>query len=663
MYKNFFDFKERPFKLVPNPAYLFLSKCHEEALAHLSYAMGQGDGFVEITGEVGTGKTTLCRVFLENLKEDTEAAYIFNPKLDSIQLLKAINDEFQINSHSNNTKDLIDTLNLFLIEKKTQGKKVILVIDEAQNLTKDVLEQLRLLSNLETATSKLLQIIMVGQPELGDMLDSYELRQLGQRITLSCHITPMTYKETGEYIRHRIGIASKKPSVKFTISGLRAIYKYSRGVPRLINIACDRALLTAFVTGQRKISGKIARDAIDELLGRRDLKRRIIKRGAVPVLVASALSVALIMMFFGNFSKGQFKGLFNKAVNIQTPVTHDEEPFQVDAPQKTAFHPITVQEDKKFQTDSTSEQKLSETATENEKNIELQIPGPATADDNNIELQTLETAGPDEIKSDENKLGPETFEIAKLDDNNLEPEILKAVETDDNNLESKASNIVSNREHVEDLGEFLGNLEVVSTRETALNAATKLWNSKFETNHFLDNVVDDYTFFKLMAKQNGFFIYRVNDDFDLVKSLNLPAILELYQPGEQSPLYFTIVKIANSRIVLRSCEKWGEIEISQDEFKSYWSGVAYIPWRNHLALTGNIPTDAPKYSVIALKMLLNDIGFNDVKINSFYDEKTIESVKEVQKRHGIAVDGIVGPLTKIVLYNEKKSLAIPHLTG
>ena len=170
MYKNFFGFKERPFQLLPNPVYLFLSRSHEEALAHLIYAMSQGDGFVEITGEVGTGKTTLCRAFLEKLNENTEAAYIFNPKLDSVQLLKTINDEFGISSEADNSKDLIDTLNAFLMGKKAEGKKAILVIDEAQNLDKDVLEQIRLLSNLETTTSKLLQIILVGQPELGEML-------------------------------------------------------------------------------------------------------------------------------------------------------------------------------------------------------------------------------------------------------------------------------------------------------------------------------------------------------------------------------------------------------------------------------------------------------------------------------------------------------------
>jgi general secretion pathway protein A len=257
MYKYFFGFKENPFKLVPNPAYLFLSKSHEEALAHLTYALEQGEGFMEITGEVGTGKTTLCRAFLENLDHHTTAAYIFNPNLNSLQLLKTINDEFGIASNSDNIKDLINGLNVFLIEQKSKGKKTILLIDEAQNLTNEVLEQLRLLSNLETTKDKLIHIILIGQPELKEKLNSYELRQLEQRISLNCRLIPLNFKEVCNYIQHRIRIASEKTSIRFDPAAYQSIFGYSRGIPRLINIVCDRALLTAFVLDQQKITKDI----------------------------------------------------------------------------------------------------------------------------------------------------------------------------------------------------------------------------------------------------------------------------------------------------------------------------------------------------------------------------------------------------------------------
>ncbi len=311
MYENFFSFSEKPFKLVPNPAYLFLSKSHEEALAHLNYALAQGDGFVEITGEVGTGKTTLCRSFLENLDDNTTAAYIFNPRLGPKQLIKTINDELGIKYETDNTKDLIDKLNNFLMRQKAAGKKVILLIDEAQNLSRNILEQLRLLSNLETSREKLLQIILVGQPELSDILDSHELRQLGQRITLRYHLTPLNYKETVAYIKFRINIASRKAGIKFDRSAYRQIYNFSEGIPRVINIACDRALLTAFGLNQRRISGSVARASIKELKSRGARRRYDTIYGNRAIAFFVVLALVLIAVIFRQPIMQQISSFFS----------------------------------------------------------------------------------------------------------------------------------------------------------------------------------------------------------------------------------------------------------------------------------------------------------------------------------------------------------------
>jgi general secretion pathway protein A len=316
MYENFFSFSEKPFKLVPNPAYLFLSKSHEEALAHLNYALAQGDGFVEITGEVGTGKTTLCRAFLEHLDDSTIAAYIFNPRLGPKQLIKTINDELGIKYDTDNTKDLIDKLNAFLMHQKAAGKKVILLIDEAQNLSRNILEQLRLLSNLETSKEKLLQIILVGQPELSDILDSHDLRQLGQRITLRYHLTPLNFKETVEYIKYRINIAARKAGIRFDRSAVKQIYKYSGGIPRVINIACDRTLLTAFGLSQHKISGSIARASIKELKSRGAKRRQEWIYGNKAIIFFAALALILIGISFRQSLKNWIGSFF---VDTQTP--------------------------------------------------------------------------------------------------------------------------------------------------------------------------------------------------------------------------------------------------------------------------------------------------------------------------------------------------------
>ena len=270
MHKQFFGFRENPFKLAPDPAYLFLSSGHEEALAHLKYGISQGEGFISITGKTGVGKTLICIAFIDSLCEKTEVAYFSNPILSPEQLLKKIHRKFKISSDEYNAKSLLDAFYSFLMEKRRGRKRVVLIIDEAQKLEKDVFEQIRLLSNLETSRDKLIQIVLVGQPELTEMLNSYELRQMGQRISVSYHINPLTSLETKEYILYRINIASQGAQVEFDQSVFRHIFRYSSGIPRLINIACDKMLSTSYIYGQKRITGDIAKAAIRELTGKAD---------------------------------------------------------------------------------------------------------------------------------------------------------------------------------------------------------------------------------------------------------------------------------------------------------------------------------------------------------------------------------------------------------
>ncbi len=587
MYENFFGFKERPFQLVPNPAYLFLSRSHEEALAHLTYAVSQGDGFVEITGEVGTGKTTLCRVFLENLDQNIEAAYIFNPKLNAVQLLKAINDELGVDSNANNIKTLIDHLNFFLMEKKAEGKKVILVIDEAQNLSKEVLEQLRLLSNLETSTAKLLQIILVGQPELREMLDSHELRQLGQRITLSYHLMPLTFKETKEYIEHRIRVASRKPGLRFKWSALRAIYKYSGGIPRLVNIACDRSILTAYGLNQYKITGNIAKSSIRELAGRGDLNRYGLQGNMKPFLIFSSLCLILLLLVL--YSPVNFDFFKSR----KTPVSQTQSSkAAVSAKPETA--------------DNQPEHKAAETADQPPETAEHQESEKKPSED----LQT----------------NPETA-VAESGQNLLD---------------------------------FLGAKETRASRHSALKAALEAWNTDAVIKPYLDNMEDAPSFFRLGAKHNGLMTQRVESDVELIKRLNLPAIFEFNSPKGASPAYLTLVKTDERKMTFRS-EK-DLIDAEQEEVESYWSGTVYVLWKNFFAYSGSIPRDTSEDSVITLKMILRDIGFSEIEMNSTYDEQTREVIEGIQEKNGIRVDGVVGPLTKIILYNNMKSLEMPKLS-
>jgi general secretion pathway protein A len=260
MYTQHFRLSEPPFSIAPNPRYLYLSPQHREALAHLLYGIGVGGGFVVLSGEVGTGKTTLCRALLDQLPEDVEIALIFNPRLNSRELLAGICDELHIpySGPKASLKQLIDALNRHLLDAHARGRRVIVLIDEAQNLRFDVLEQVRLLTNLETNQTKLLQIILVGQPELNQILDRPNLRQLAQRITARYHLNPLSLTATRDYIRHRMTVAGGSERV-FSGNAIRAIHRQARGIPRLINVIADRALLGAYTLGKLRVSAPTAR--------------------------------------------------------------------------------------------------------------------------------------------------------------------------------------------------------------------------------------------------------------------------------------------------------------------------------------------------------------------------------------------------------------------
>ncbi len=264
MYKEFYGLREYPFNMTPDPAFLFLSRNHRVALDVLLYGIRERKGFIAITGEVGAGKTTLCRALLNSLDARTKTALILNPCLAPSQVLRVICDEFRLQPAKTTRKDLYDTINAFLLRELAAGHNVALIVDEAQNLRPAVLEQIRLLSNLETAKEKLLQIVLVGQPELADLLARDDLRQLQQRIAHHHHIAPLGLEEIGEYIQHRWHVAGGDNRLAWTEGALLLIHKFSRGVPRLINIFCDKALLAGYVLESRVMDAGVLQRAIED---------------------------------------------------------------------------------------------------------------------------------------------------------------------------------------------------------------------------------------------------------------------------------------------------------------------------------------------------------------------------------------------------------------
>ncbi len=566
MYNAFFGFREKPFKLVPNPEFLFLGKSHEEALAHLTYATTQGDGFVEITGEVGTGKTTLCRVFLESLDPNVEAAFIFNTRIDALGLLRAINSELGIDATAETPTELIWGLNTFLVEKRSKGQSVILLIDEAQNLSVDTLEQLRMLSNLETTKNKLLQIILVGQPELGELLDSYALRQLGQRINLSCRLLPMTRKETRDYMDHRINVASRRTCALFTRSAQNAIYDYSGGIPRLINIACDRALVAAYSLNRPKVTKSLAKLAIKELATRaKSHPGEAPARSKLVFATIMGLAIALIALF--QFSPARI-----------TPLFHTLSPAAVAPPGIEAPQPVSV---------------------------------------------------------------------------NIEP-----------NLQKPPAPAPPLKEKSRSLRTYLADQATTATREAALSRVIALWNGKpaAPVPDLISQMPVDDDFFRIAAIKEGLEVIRVKEAFPMVETLNLPVILPYLLPNQEEKAYLAMIRITNDhRCVIVAGTGAKEFKVTVRELSALVPKDAYIAYRERLGYSGIISRLSPRTAKINLKLLLGELGFPGIEITPDYDGPVQRAIKKVQAANGLTVDGLAGPITKIVLYNKKPSSSTPHL--
>ena len=320
MYQNFFGLHEKPFSIAPDPRYLYMTEQHREALAHLLFGIGDEGGFILLTGDIGTGKTTICRSLLNQLPDNADIAFIVNPRLSVNELLQSICDELGVDyTDSSSIKVLVDKLNQFLLESYASGRNTILIIDEAQNLADEVLEQLRLLTNLETSEKKLLQLILLGQPELNDKLAQDNLRQLAQRVTARFHLQPLSADETSAYIKHRLHVAGFRGEL-FSRAALKHIHNESRGVPRLVNVICDRSMLGAYTKDSIEIEYPIVLDACKEVLGREG-SRAAAKRStgisidlpwiSTALLARVAILLLLIGLTFVMFSSDALNAILN----------------------------------------------------------------------------------------------------------------------------------------------------------------------------------------------------------------------------------------------------------------------------------------------------------------------------------------------------------------
>jgi general secretion pathway protein A len=327
MYLRYFGLNEAPFSITPDPAFVFLSPRHRDALAHLMYGIGKGGsgGFVQLTGEVGTGKTTLCRCLLEQIPEGTRIALLLNPLVNPQELLAAISEELGIDVSEtiNSTRLLVDGLNRYLLTAHEKGERVVVVIDEAQNLSPEALEQVRLLTNLETSKEKLLQIVLLGQPELRDLLQRRTLRQLAQRITARYHLSPLGPKDTHLYIRHRMQVAGAQRN-PFKRSAMNALYQRSQGIPRLINIIADRSLIAAFAKERMDVTAVMVHEAANEV----QLGERQVKRVRWPLIVGAVAVVVVAIFAIAKFGDFRFQNIAGQMGFSEVALTRVDEPDQ-----------------------------------------------------------------------------------------------------------------------------------------------------------------------------------------------------------------------------------------------------------------------------------------------------------------------------------------------
>lgn len=597
MYNASFGFKEKPFKLVPNPDFLFLSRSHEEALAHLTYATTQGDGFVEITGEVGTGKTTLCRVFLENLDPSVDAAFIFNTSLDAQGLLKAINRELSIDASAETTTELIHTLNNFLVENSSRGRSVILLIDEAQNLGVETLEQLRMLSNLETTKNKLIQIILVGQPELETLLASHALRQLGQRINLSCRLLPMTLNETREYIDHRINVASRRRAEIFTPGAKRSIYNYSGGIPRLVNIACDRALVAAYGLNRARVDRSTAKLAIRELCARR--QERPASRPTAGKFVIPGLLILVILVMAG-YRFFPMAPLSNSLFPTPDRSTHSLSVSPPPMPQLPAPRGLKTLEG------------------EAAENISVPAPSPKTG-------------------------APEPAAPGNLED--VGPAPIQPAETIQGYLAQNAP--TSTRESA------LGLAISIWQQAAPPSMPPTPMVSDIRGEHNFFKIASIEQGFDVIRLHDDFpTVKKLN--LPAILPFTLP------DRGEPGYLLIVGITADNEWIITAG-EDTTEYQVLPHDLAPFLTGAAYIPYRERPGQGGIISKLSPGTQIIKLKLLLRQLGFQGINLSSDYDEDLRQAIIRTQSENGITKDGIAGPITRALLYNLLDSPSTPRL--
>jgi len=599
MYTAFYGLREKPFALSPDPRFLFLAQSHREALAHLLYGIEQGEGFIAITGEVGTGKTTLCRTLLQRLGTENEVAFVFNPKLTALELLQTINAEFGLPCESPSWRALNDALNRFLLDKKREGKRVLLIIDEAQNLERETLEQVRLLSNLETETSKLIQIVLLGQPELDALLESPELRQLKQRIGVRWRLRPLSPGEMREYVRHRIRVAAGAAREIFSPAALRELQRYSGGVPRVLNVLCDRALLAGYAAGEHEVTPRLVRQAADEVRGRgtrRGWRARLGRPAPLDLGLAGALVVcAGLWLWLG----GREPGATPPAVSAPPPGASAAAPAS-GTPGAPAAAPAS----------GATEATPSAAAPPGSSLVAPAVaaapsPGPGAG-------APLRSAG---------------SPVASPADGPLPP-----------------------------LRDLLTDHSPEATAASAFAALFTAWGLPPEV--MPPRSLPDAL--AVLARREMGVLGLPEADLETLRALNHPAVLEI-EGADGVPRLVVLRSLEPGEATLYGVGPTGTVRVSASELDALWRGKAWIAWRDFESLPETLSVGEGGAAVLWLQDALATLGFYTGPLTGRMDAATEEAVRAFQRSRALSEDGTVGPRTKMALYDSLEAYAVPRL--
>ena len=552
MYEEFFGLEDEPFRLTPDPRYLYLSSKHAEALAHLRLGLTESGGFVCITGDVGTGKTTLLRTFLAELGSDVSAAYALTPPLSALDLLRRICREFGLSTAGASPADLVDELHAYLIAQSAASRSCVVVLDEAQALSVELLEQIRLLLNLETATRKLLRIVLVGQPQLRKLLLDPDLAQLNQRITLRWHLGPLSHRELVAYVQHRLAIASGGRATRlFTRPALRLLHGVSGGVPRLANMIAHRSLLAAFVARERRVDRGLVSRAYREiqavpLPGTLTLARRAAVAGA-------GLAIGVSLVAFG-------APAFDRLLRPAAPVAGPPAALDGGAPAPDAAAPAAPP------------------------------PSPAAPAPASATIAAPSPASVDEV-------------VHRLIAMDPQASARTATET-----------LLAVWGNASSLGEDI---------RLPDGLASVAWQRRLQE-------------LQLTANRS------------MLRLLDLPALLVLRVGAAGAPRYVALTGMDESRVVLSV--DGASITVDGGLLQRFWTGQAHILWRDFVDLGPTLSPGARGASVAHLQALLRRVGTYDVEPTGTFDAPTARAVIDFQRAHQLDADGLVGPLTRIVLY-------------